>query len=101
MLFGNYVVVDHGIIEGLGHVESIYAHLESLDPGIRIGEMVAAGQSLGVIGNSGTVQAAAGLRDQGHHLHWELHVNGHYLAQGLSPAETRKVYSTLFAGSAE
>ena len=101
MLYGNYVVVDHGVIAGVGHVVSIYAHLAALSPDIRVGEIVAAGQALGVVGNSGTVQAAAGLRDQGHHLHWELHIDGQYLAKSLSPAETRKVYSALFAGPAE
>jgi len=55
MLYGNYVVLDHSIIDGVGHVVSIYAHLESLDPTVRIGELVEAGQPLGIIGNSGGI----------------------------------------------
>ena len=97
MLYGNYVVLDHGVIEGVGHVVSIYAHLESLAAGVRIGGEVSSGDLLGTMGNTGTEPAAAGLHNQGVHLHWELHVNGHYLAKGLSPAETREVYTTLFA----
>ena len=98
MLYGNYVVIDHGIFDGVGHVVSIYAHLEALDSDIRIGQMVEAGQVLGVMGNSGTVQEAAGLYDQGHHLHWELHVNGQFLGAGLSTGQTQQVYAALFAG---
>ena len=37
MLYGNYVAVDHGIIGGVGHVMSLYAHLDELDAGIRPG----------------------------------------------------------------
>ena len=101
MLYGNYVVLDHGVIEGVGHVISIYAHLESLDTGLRIGDKVNRGDPLGTVGNTGTKAAAAGLTNHGLHLHWELHVNGQYLAKGLSPAETRRVYTTLFARPAE
>ena len=30
------------------------------------------------------------------HLHWELHIDGHYLGIGLSGADTRAVYTALF-----
>ena len=30
-------------------------------------------------------------------LHWELHIDGHYLGIGLSVADTRAVYTALFA----
>ena len=33
------------------------------------------------------------------HLHWELHIDGHYLGTGLSGADTRAVYTALFAGA--
>lgn len=59
-------------------------------------ERFAAGQPLGVMDSTGTVQAAAGVYAQGLHLHWELHINGHYFAQGLSIAETEEVYRALF-----
>ncbi len=99
MLYGNYVVLDHGVIDGVGHVVTVYAHLGEIDGNIRIGGRVEAGDPLGVIGNSGTVQAAAGLPYDGHHLHWELHINGQYLSKGLSADETHRVYVALFGES--
>ena len=101
MLYGNHVVVDHGIIDNVGHVVSIYAHLDALDPAIGIGRPVEAGQLLGWVGNSGTNTAAAGALDWSLHLHWELHVDDQYLGAGLSPTDTRTVYATLFDKSAE
>ena len=97
MLYGNYVAVDHGIVDGVGHVMSLYAHLDALDAGIRPGLWVEAGQSLGTIGNSGTYAGASGSTHAQLHLHWELHIDGHYLGIGLSGADTRAVYTALFA----
>lgn len=99
MLYGNYVVLDHGVIDGVGYVISIYTHLASIDANIRIGGLVEAGQPLGIIGNSGSSQAAAGYPDQALHLHWEVHVDNQYLGAGLSADETSKVYAALFAGN--
>ena len=101
MLYGNHVIIDHGIIDNVGHVVSIYAHLDALDAAIGIGRPVEAGQLLGQVGNSGTNTAAAGALDWSLHLHWELHVDDHYLGAGLPPNETRTVYATLFDKSAE
>ena len=101
MLYGNYVVLDHGIIDGVGHVVSIYAHLEAIDPVIRIGQPVEAGQQLGGVGSSGTNTAAAGALDWSLLLHWELHVDDQYIRAGLSASETRSVYTALFGGSAD
>ena len=95
-LYGNYVIVDHGIIDSVGHVVSIYAHMEALDPAVRVGRQVRAGDPLGRVGNTGTSYAAAGSTNQGLQLHWELHINGHYLGEGLSSSETRAVYTALF-----
>ena len=101
MLYGNYVVVDHGIIDGVGHVVSIYAHLDALDAAIGVGRPVEAGQLLGWVGNSGTNTAAAGALDWSLHLHWELHVDDQYLGAGLSPSETRSVYAAVFGESTD
>ena len=98
-LYGNYVVVDHGIIEHVGHVVSIYAHLEAVDPGIHVGQLIRAGQRIGEIGNRGTLEAANGDFDYDPQLHWELHINNLYLGAGLSPEETRQVYARLFSES--
>jgi murein DD-endopeptidase MepM/ murein hydrolase activator NlpD len=97
MLYGNYVVIDHGIIQGVGHVISLHAHLDSVDADLRVGQLVDAGQRLGEIGNLGTDSASTGVLDlQSLHLHWELHVDDLYLGAGLSTSETRQIYSRLF-----
>ncbi len=97
MLYGNHVVVDHGVIGGVGHVVSLYAHLDRLETGIRAGLRVEAGQPLGTIGNTGTNAGALGST-RGLHLHWELHIDGQYLGVGLPDADTRAVYTALFGG---
>ena len=99
MLYGNHVVVDHGIIDGVGHVVSLYAHLDGLEPGIRPGLRVEAGQPLGTIGNSGTRAGAAGAVHDQLHLHWELHIDGRYLGIGLPTTDTRAVYTALFGNA--
>ena len=96
MLYGNYVVVDHGIIDGVGHVVSIYAHLDALAPPVRVGKAIKAGEPVGRIGNTGTSAAAVGDFSRGTHLHWEIHVDGRYLGAGLSESDTRAVYAALF-----
>ena len=98
-LYGNYVVIDHGIVPYIGHVVTVYAHLHEVDPNIRVGQEIRAGQPVGEIGNRGTHAAANGDYYDDPHLHWELHVNNLYLGAGLSPEETQEVYSTLFAES--
>ena len=96
-LYGNYVVIDHGVVPDVGHVVTVYAHLESVDPDIRVGEAIQAGQKVGEIGNRGTHAAANGDFYTDPHLHWELHIDNQYLGAGLTAAETRFVYTTLFA----
>ncbi len=97
MLFGNFVVVDHGRLDGIGHVVTVYAHLAEVDDSIAPGVVVEAGQRLGEVGNTGTSTASSGgSRPQSLHLHWEIHVDDLYLGAGLSPSETRAVYAALF-----
>ena len=98
-LYGNYVVIDHGLIDDVGHVVTVYTHLEEVDPAIRVGLPIKAGQRVGEIGNRGTHAAANGDYDNDPHLHWELHINNVYLGAGLSMEETRQVYTTLFSDS--
>lgn len=98
-LYGNYVVIDHGVIPEVGHVVTIYAHLENVDPGIQVGETVQAGQQVGEIGNRGTHAAANGDFYTDPHLHWELHIDNQYLGAGLSAEETRNVYTVLFSAA--
>ncbi len=58
---GNAVMLDHG-----GGVVSGYWHLNSLN--VTVGERVAAGQQIGVVGSTGLSTGA--------HLHWELRIRG-------------------------
>ena len=95
-LYGNYVVIDHGVVPDVGHVVTVYAHLEEVDPDIRAGETIQAGQLVGEIGNRGTHAAANGDFYADPHLHWELHIDNQFLGAGLSVEETRYVYATLF-----
>ena len=97
MMFGRYVVIDHGVILGAGHVVTVYAHFDSLDSALRPGQMVTAGTRLGEIGNRGTeTGATGGTRPQSIHLHWELHVDDVFLGAGQDAAATRATYATLF-----
>lgn len=99
MLYGNVVVIDHGIINGAGHVVTLYAHLHSLHPEIRPGLAVQAGDTLGAIGNTGTEHDAAHNPTRGIHLHWEIHIDDEFLAAGLATADTRAVYAALLSAA--
>ncbi len=57
--YGNLIIVDHGngVTTRYGHCAQIYA---------RVGEMVAAGQSIGAVGSTG--------RSTGPHVHFEVRV---------------------------
>jgi len=58
---GNTVIIDHGegVFSGLYHQEEIK---------VKVGDMVEAGQLVGIIGKTGRVT--------GPHLHWDIFVNG-------------------------
>ncbi len=100
MMYGNFVVIDHGVIDGVGHLVSVNAHFDSLDEAITPGALLEAGQRLGEIGNKGTNAASQGTeRPQSFHLHWELYVDDVYLGAGLGYSDTREIYRTLFAES--
>ena len=58
---GNAVIVDHGL-----GVYSAYYHLSEIR--VRVGQIVAAGEVLGKVGNTGL--------STGPHLHWEMRVGG-------------------------
>ena len=96
-LYGNYVVIDHGVFPFVGHVVTLYAHLHEVDPDIRVGQTIRAGQRVGEIGNRGTHAAANGDFYEDPHLHWELHIDNQFLGAGLNAEQTREVYTTLFS----
>ncbi len=61
--YGNYVKIDHG--DGL---ETIYAHLSSVNSNIKVGQWVNVHDSLGFAGTTGD--------SSGEHLHFEVRLNG-------------------------
>lgn len=66
--YGNYIEIDHG-----SGVTTRYAHMQSGDILVSQGQTVTAGQHIANIGNAGIT---SGGEDSGHHLHFELRING-------------------------
>ena len=95
MLNGNYVVVDHGIIDGVGHAATLYAHMDSVAP--------AASRPAGHRG-----QPSGAGRQHRHRLrrsraHQPVGASSLGAAhqrplpgEGLSRSDTRAVYAALF-----
>ena len=90
-LRGRQVWVDHG-----NGIVTRYAHLLAIEPGIANGVVVRAGQVLGYVGNSGTPEGVTDPNVE-NHLHFEIRVGGGYLGQGLSAAETRRLWEKAFS----
>ena len=90
-LRGRQVWVDHG-----NGIVTRYAHLLSVEAGIANGTVVRAGQVLGYVGNSGTPEGISDA-DAENHLHFEIRVGDGYLGQGLSAAETRRLWERAFS----
>lgn len=63
--YGNYVRIDHGIIEGKRYI-TLYAHMHYVS--VRAGQKVAAGQAIGLMGTTGN--------SEGVHVHFEIWENG-------------------------
>jgi murein DD-endopeptidase MepM/ murein hydrolase activator NlpD len=87
---GRQVWIDHG--KG---VVTRYAHLSAVTAGLEVGDEVATGSVIGIVGDSGTPES---LSDPGSeiHLHFELRIGDTYLGGGLPPEETRLLYQQLF-----
>jgi len=87
---GRQVWIDHG-----NGIITRYAHLSGIPAGIRQGVRVAQGQTVGLIGESGTPES---IGDPGTemHLHWELRAGDAFLGEGLPPEEVRALYAALF-----
>ena len=68
-IYGYYVVINHGIINGV-EVQSKYAHMI---PGLSVapGQYVEQGQQLGIMGTTG--------QSTGVHLHFEIFENGNWV----------------------
>jgi murein DD-endopeptidase MepM/ murein hydrolase activator NlpD len=90
-LRGCQVWIDHG--DG---IVTRYAHLLAADEGIQVGMVVAAGQVIGYVGNSGTPEGISDPTIE-NHLHFEIRVGSGYLGQGLSPEQTRRLCDKAFS----
>lgn len=65
--YGRYVVLEHPGVEPA--VYSLYAHLASIEPGLRVGSQVRRGQTIGIMGRSAGGYVIPRERA---HLHFEL-----------------------------
>lgn len=61
--YGEYVVINHG-----NGVSTLYAHMQRGSRKVKVGDVVTAGQVIGLVGTTGS--------STGNHLHLELQVNG-------------------------
>lgn len=68
--YGNYIILRHRI-EGL-EIFSLYAHLSRIEPTLRAGAKVRAGQAIGTMGRTSNTRERIG-KDRAH-LHFELNL---------------------------
>lgn len=80
---GRQVWIDHG-----RKLVTRYAHLEAV-ANLYVGQTVARGQSIGVVGSSG-------FEEGGPHLHFEIRVGSDYLGDGLEGDELLRVITRSF-----
>jgi len=80
---GRQVWIDHG-----GGIVTRYAHLSAVAP-LRVGDVVAQGQVIAAVGNSGYPEG-------GHHLHFEIRVGEDFYGDGLPFPELRYAISAAF-----
>jgi murein DD-endopeptidase MepM/ murein hydrolase activator NlpD len=66
--YGNYVILRHEI-EGL-EIYSLYAHLKKIRDGLKVGEMVGAGEVIATMGR--TTNTRQGISKDRAHVHFEL-----------------------------
>lgn len=76
-------------------VESHYAHLSAIAPGVSKDAAIQQGKPVGNVGVSGTSSGAYGTED-GAHLHFEIWIKGRYLGRGLSLYETMRLWMAVF-----
>jgi murein DD-endopeptidase MepM/ murein hydrolase activator NlpD len=68
--YGNYIVVRH-VVEGV-EIYSFYAHLREIQPGLKIGQQVKAGEVIGMMGR--TSNTGETITKDHAHVHFELNV---------------------------
>jgi peptidoglycan LD-endopeptidase LytH len=67
--YGNYIVVRH-VIQGI-EIYSLYAHLSAIQPGLKMGVPVKAGQVIATMGRTSNAEVIGRWRA---HVHFELNV---------------------------
>jgi murein DD-endopeptidase MepM/ murein hydrolase activator NlpD len=87
---GRQVWIDHG-----GGIVTRYCHLDGIVKGIVTGLTVTAGQSIAMVGETGTPSSYTNPGN-GYHLHFEVRVGDSYLGKGLPIAKVRELYGALF-----
>jgi hypothetical protein len=70
MLYGNYVVIDHG-----GGEFSMFGHLRQSSIGVRVGDVVTQGQQIAQVGSTGSAYFP--------HLHYEMRTGTGLKVEGL------------------
>ena len=83
---GRQVWIEHG--DGTG---TRYAHLGGIAESVVVGSVVAQGETIAYVGESGTPESVTDPGTQ-IHLHFEIRVGEGYLGLGLSPDEVRDLY---------
>ena len=94
ILLGKSVVIDHGYnITDKYRAITVYSHLSSIREGMMAGDIVKAGDIIGLSGNTGTSSGAL-QNDKGAHLHWELFFDDksvrYFLGQNI-PSDLLKI----------
>lgn len=68
--YGNYIILRHQI-EGM-EIYSLYAHLQSIRDGLKIGQSVKAGENIAIMGR--TANTHEGISKERAHVHFELNL---------------------------
>lgn len=92
---GCQVWIDHG--KGLS---TRYAHLNKINPKLKVDQNVSRGDLIGYVGVSGTGQNLPGHAKYPH-LHFEVWLDGHYVGYGFTPQETIGIYEDIFGRNPE
>lgn len=94
LLTGRHILIDHGLIDG-HHVVTAYNHLSAVRSVLRVGTAVKAGDSIGLVGNSGTSSAARGALWDDCHLDFSILVDEVPLGAGMAPADQVVLFQSI------
>lgn len=92
---GRQIWIDHG-----NGVVTRYAHLSAIAEGVFVGARVTGGETIGLVGESGTPESLTAPGTEWH-LHAEVRVGETFLGAGEPSAEVRALYEALFTAPRE